>query len=283
MYGKIFDSMYEGTLYGHWEAIATLQQMLVLCNKDGVVEMTPQAIAARTSFPFDVIQKGIKVLSEPDPYSRTPGEEGRRIVLLDPSRPWGWRLVNYAKYQQIKNRQEKLEADRIRIADKRKANKSKDVAGSRKTSQSVADVAPVTPSVSGTGTASLKVKSTPAARATPARQRKSPLPPDFWISDRVKAWASEKGFDRLAEHLEAFKRKCAAGGYAYVDHDSAFMDAIREDWAKLRGAGRQGVASPPVADGKITCETCGIRVSSYTGRQCDPCWRGGIRAIARTA
>ena len=28
VYAKIFDSMYEGTLYGHWEAIVTLQQML---------------------------------------------------------------------------------------------------------------------------------------------------------------------------------------------------------------------------------------------------------------
>ena len=44
MYGKVFDSMYEGTLYGHWQSIVTLQQMLVLCNSEGVVDMTPQAI-----------------------------------------------------------------------------------------------------------------------------------------------------------------------------------------------------------------------------------------------
>lgn len=161
MYGKIFDSMYEGTLYGHWEAIVTLQQMLVLCNQDGVIDMTPQAIAARTSIPFDIIDKGIKTLAEPDPYSRTPDEDGRRIVLLDEHRPWGWRLVNYQKYQQIKNRQEKLEADRIRIADKRKANKTNDVAGSRKPSQTVADVAPVT--VTASVSASVPKKSKPFA------------------------------------------------------------------------------------------------------------------------
>ena len=63
MYGKIFDSMYEGTLYGHWEAIVSLQQMLVLCNQDGVIDMTPQAIAARTSIPYDIIAKGIATLS----------------------------------------------------------------------------------------------------------------------------------------------------------------------------------------------------------------------------
>ena len=156
MYGKVFDSMYEGTLYGHWQSIVTLQQMLVLCNSEGVVDMTPQAISARTSIPLDIITKGIEVLSQPDQYSRTPGEEGRRIVLLDEHRPWGWFLVNYAKYQKIRNREEKLEADRVRIANKRKSNKITDVADSRKESQGVAEVAPT-----ATATATAISKTTP--------------------------------------------------------------------------------------------------------------------------
>lgn len=158
MYGKIFDSMYEGTLYGHWQAIVTLQQMLVLCNQDGVIDMTPQAIAARTSIPLEHIEAGIRTLEDPDPHSRTPGEDGRRIVLLDDHRPWGWRLVNYAKYQQIKNRTEKLESDRVRIAERRKANKTSDVADCRNPSQSVANVAPVTVAASESAT-------TPSAKA----------------------------------------------------------------------------------------------------------------------
>lgn len=66
--------------------------------------------------------------------------------------------------------------------------------------------------------------------------RKRAIPPDFAISERVKAWASEKGLDRLDEHLDAFRRKCAAKGYTYADWDAAFMEAVREDWAKLRKA-----------------------------------------------
>ena len=103
MYGKIFDSMYEGTLYGHWEAIVTLQQMIVLCTPDGVVDMTPQAIAARTSIPLEIITKGLKVLSEPDPFTRTPGEEGRRLTLIDGHRPWGWQIVNHEKYKNMRD------------------------------------------------------------------------------------------------------------------------------------------------------------------------------------
>jgi uncharacterized protein YdaU (DUF1376 family) len=81
--------------------------------------------------------------------------------------------------------------------------------------------------------------STPAAQATPPkpskkRQAKTPLPQDFGVSDRVRKWAEERGYDRLDEHLEAFRRKAAAKGYTYASWDDAFMEAIREDWAKLR-------------------------------------------------
>jgi hypothetical protein len=103
MYGKIFSSIYEGTLYGHWEAIVTMQQLIVLATADGMVDMTPQAIAARTSIPLEIIQKGLKILSEPDPYSRTPDEDGRRIGLIDEHRPWGWYLVNHEKYKHLQD------------------------------------------------------------------------------------------------------------------------------------------------------------------------------------
>jgi len=62
----------------------------------------------------------------------------------------------------------------------------------------------------------------------------TPIPENFTISPAVKGWAAKKGHDRLDEHLEAFKRKVAMKGYEYIDWDSAFMEAVREDWAKLR-------------------------------------------------
>lgn len=100
-----------------------MQQLIVLATPDGVVDMTPQAIAARTSIPFEIIEKGLKLLADPDPYSRTPGDEGRRIVLMDEHRPWGWRLVNHGKYQRLRDMKQKREADRVRIAEKRSRNK----------------------------------------------------------------------------------------------------------------------------------------------------------------
>jgi len=66
------------------------------------------------------------------------------------------------------------------------------------------------------------------------RTPKTPMPADFGISERVTAWAAEKGYDRLSEHLESFRSKARKQGYAYADWDEAFMEAVREDWAKLR-------------------------------------------------
>ena len=103
-----------------------MQQLIVLATPDGLVDMTPQAMSARTSIPLEIILKGLDVLSKPDPYTRTPGEDGKRIVLIDDHRPWGWRLVNHWKYMRLRDMEQKREADRKRIAEKR--NKNKDVA-----------------------------------------------------------------------------------------------------------------------------------------------------------
>lgn len=144
MYGKIFDSIYDGTLRADWKALITFQQLIILAGPDGVVDMTAHAIHGRTGIPLDIIEHGLKVLAEPDPHSRSSEHEGRRIVLLDEHRQWGWKLVNHAYYRDLISRADKREKDRLRIADKRKQEKSgvsQDVAGCRSTSPEVADVA----------------------------------------------------------------------------------------------------------------------------------------------
>jgi hypothetical protein len=97
-----------------------------------------------------------------------------------------------------------------------------------------------------TADSGLRIVQPPAAIPTAkAKKPKSTLPDGFGISDAVRAWADERGYGQLEQHLEAFKRKATAKGYTYVDWDAAFMEAIREDWAKLRGRERNGAAPPP--------------------------------------
>jgi hypothetical protein len=93
--------MWDGSLYGQLEASATLMACVTLCDCNGVLDMTPQAIAGRTGWPLDFILNGISQLEADDPKSRTPDENGQRLVRLDSHRDWGWLVVNYSKYRAL--------------------------------------------------------------------------------------------------------------------------------------------------------------------------------------
>ena len=107
MYVKMFKSIFDGSLYGQFEPTVVFMAMLVIAEREGIVDMTPQAIAARCGYPLKIVQRGIAELEKPDRDSRTPDEEGRRIVRLEESRAWGWRITNYEKYEQIRSAEER--------------------------------------------------------------------------------------------------------------------------------------------------------------------------------
>jgi 5-methylcytosine-specific restriction endonuclease McrA len=119
VYGKVFASIFDGSLYGHFEATAVMMALIALADKNGVVDMTPKALAARTGFPADVVERGLAELSKPDPDSRSHECEGRRIVPIDPERSWGWRLVNHGKYRGIKSNDERADYMRDYMAKRR--------------------------------------------------------------------------------------------------------------------------------------------------------------------
>lgn len=114
MYAKVFTQIYDGTLCtkGPWEALVTFQQLLVLADQDGSVDMTAEAISRRTTIPLEIIKTGISALMKPDPDSRTPDEEGKRIVPLSDGRSWGWSIVNYKKYRELKREEDRREYHR---------------------------------------------------------------------------------------------------------------------------------------------------------------------------
>lgn len=217
--------MYDGTLYGHWQAIVTFQQMIVLADADGIIDMTPQAIAARTSVPLEIIQAGIKVLEAPDPYSRTPDEDGKRIELLDEHRPWGWHIVNHEKYKHLRD------SDEIRAQNRERQQRFRD----KKNGVTPRNAA--SRSVTQGNTKSRHTDTdtkTDTRKAKTARARETHIPEGFAVSERVKTWATGKGFAMLDRYLEFFTGRMKANGKTYIDWDEAFMNCIREDWPQFR-------------------------------------------------
>lgn len=114
MYAKVFAQMYDGSLctHGSWQALVTFQQLLVLADQEGAVDMTAEAISRRTTIPLQIIEDGIAELLKPDSKSRTPTEQGRRIVPLADGRDWGWLVVNYKHYRQLKREEDRREYHR---------------------------------------------------------------------------------------------------------------------------------------------------------------------------
>ena len=84
--------MYYGTLCGQWEAIITFQQMIVLSDDEGFVDMMPKAISARTSIPLEIIEKGIKIL-----------ENKKQIIHIYIHIPFGWQIPGHLKYKKVPN------------------------------------------------------------------------------------------------------------------------------------------------------------------------------------
>jgi len=107
VYAKIFAQIFDSSISQDYLTRLVFMDLLVLADEHGVVDITTEAISRRTNVPIEIVSESIAKLSQPDPKSRTPDEEGRRIILLDAHRDWGWQIVNYPSYRQMRNNKER--------------------------------------------------------------------------------------------------------------------------------------------------------------------------------
>jgi len=79
----------------------------------------------------------------------------------------------------------------------------------------------------------IELAETPISKPKSTKAKNTPIPPDFGISESVHKWATKDGHTRLAERLAHFVGYAKSSGKTYADWDQAFMNSIRDDWAKL--------------------------------------------------
>ena len=99
--------------------------LLAHADKMGQVDIHPRAIAEEVGLSVDQVRAALDELESPDPESRSPEEEGRRIIRLDEHRAWGWHVVNYIKYRDIKSEDERREQNRLAQERWREKNKQR--------------------------------------------------------------------------------------------------------------------------------------------------------------
>ncbi|RXS93685.1 hypothetical protein [Silvibacterium dinghuense] len=141
MFVKVFRQILDSTIADDWQVRHVFEDLLKLADyKTGEVDMTPRAISRQTGVPLDVVERALSVLEEPDTDSRSAEEEGRRLVRLAAERSWGWRIVNFAHYRDLKNLDLKREADKFRQQKHRASKRDASVTecDSHAMSQSVA-------------------------------------------------------------------------------------------------------------------------------------------------
>lgn len=112
MFAKVFASLWQGSMVGKSDVQLVFIYMLANCDAGGVFDQTPEVVSALTGLPLDRVREAIAILEAPDPRSRTANLDGRRIVLMDDHRDWGWQIVNYVDYRNARDEEARREQNR---------------------------------------------------------------------------------------------------------------------------------------------------------------------------
>lgn len=111
LYARVFVQILDSSIAEDFECRHVFEDLLKVCDTDGCIDVTRTALARRFNIPLTVLNRCLQKLEQPDPLSRDPDNEGRRLERLDEHRDWGWRILNWAKYEAVRNRA--MVADRV--------------------------------------------------------------------------------------------------------------------------------------------------------------------------
>lgn len=106
MYGKIFKSIYYGSLAENGDARDLFICLCAHSDQDGFVDMNLASIGRVLRWSEERLAEAAQVLMAPDPNSGTPDLEGRRIVA-NGLIARGVKVVNYEKYRKMQSDEER--------------------------------------------------------------------------------------------------------------------------------------------------------------------------------
>lgn len=239
-YTPLFSSLTTGTLYGRWPDIGLWPIVLSLADKNGTVDVTPHYLAGVTGLQIESIVACMGRFCEPDPHSRSKAESGARLVLIDPQRDWGWRIVNHSKYREKARLMGKAEQEREsgknaeRMRDRRRPPKT----AANPLSDSYADA-------DSNKEKKSEGEGKHAARA-PAATR---LPANFELTDQRRAKAKAEGVDPDREFAKFTDYWRASSGASARKHD---WDATWRNWCRKAQDMRPNGRGPPSDEPKLT-------------------------------
>jgi hypothetical protein len=113
---KLFASITESTVWCESDSTRLAWiTMLAMADSKGRVWASIPGLANRARISVEAARQAIATFLAPDPDSRTPDHEGRRIEPID----GGWRLLNHEKYRSIRDEESAKESKRRYINARR--------------------------------------------------------------------------------------------------------------------------------------------------------------------
>lgn len=134
-YTKLFGSILDSTVWqtpGHVRL--TWITMLAMADRDGVVEASVPGLAIRAGVSRPECEQALALFLAPDPDSRTPDFDGRRIEKVE----GGWRVLNHGRYAM------RMDIDDRRAKDAARQKRRRALLASRDKADASRDVTPVT-------------------------------------------------------------------------------------------------------------------------------------------
>jgi len=103
-YTKLHSGILDGSIWNEsvWTRVVWIA-FLAKADQVGRILAVPVNMARIANVPMSRFLKAVETLSSPDPDSRTPDEDGRRIIPIQ----GGWQIVNYEKYRTIRDEDER--------------------------------------------------------------------------------------------------------------------------------------------------------------------------------
>lgn len=228
MYGKWYDSVYEGSMAGKGAVVIALWGYC--CCKadpeDHSVLLNPSLLAAKIGEPVDAIDRAVAFLCSPDPQSQNTDHDGRRLLHMGGLRYF---VVTHEHYRNMRNEDDRREYMRQYMRDYRNPV-------NKKANKSLPKLTPASASVSASASASDSEGGTggdaPAPKPTDFDAFWSAYPRKVGKKAALKAWQHAKDRPPLADLLASIEANKAGDAWTrdggqFIPHPATWINQGR--------------------------------------------------------
>ncbi len=241
-YVKIYGSILGSSIWA--EALPTRIvwiTMLALADQNGRVEASVSGLARFANVTVKDCRKALVALASPDPDSKSPEHEGRRVEKVD----GGWTILNYLKYREMRSPKQVADAER----QKRWREGQRDAS---QESQSVAATVDVDEAVSV------------AVKASPSSSSRDELLSS--VPNR-KAWEAEIRMTvQGGRHFSLTEAQAEDACREYLGNGASAQPNLRHFRAYLERASKAPTASPDAANPFATLDPAEVDKLTRSGK-----------------